>query len=60
MTDGRGANRVAAARADSRALRRLAANHPDEYLALRNEERASEGLPPVGAARRGRPPTERG
>lgn len=43
-------------RAINRALRRLAHLHRDEYIAIVNEEREREGLPPLGASLIGRPP----
>jgi hypothetical protein len=49
-------NELAAARATSRALYRLAQQHPDQYEAIYNEERAAEGLPPVGTSPLGRKP----
>lgn len=49
----------AAQRARGRALTRLADLHGVEFLELFNEERANEGLPPVGALPIGRPPKNR-
>lgn len=43
----------AAGRARHRALRVLAGRHPDEFEAILTEQRAAEGLPPVGVLKRG-------
>lgn len=44
----------------ARAKTRLAGCHPDELLSLYNEERAVEGLPPVGLLPVGRPKSKGG
>lgn len=49
---------AAAGRARRRAQVRLAANHRAEFHAILSEERALEGLPPVGVLKRGRKPTD--
>lgn len=46
----------AAGRARHRALRRVAANHPVEFAEVLTEERAAEGLPPIGVLKRGPKP----
>lgn len=46
----------AAGRARHRALRRVAANHSAEFDVVLTEERAAEGLPPVGILKRGPKP----
>lgn len=48
----------AAGRARHRALRSLAARHPEEFEAVLTEERAAEGLPPVGVLKRGPKPKD--
>lgn len=44
---------LAASRARREAGRRLAKLHPEEFDRILTEERAKEGLPPLGALKRG-------
>lgn len=46
-------------RATSRALYRLANEYPEAFEKFANEERAKEGLPPLGDTPVGRPPRTR-
>lgn len=47
---------LAAGRARRNAFRRFAASHPDEFARIFAEERAKEGLPPVGVLKKGPKP----
>lgn len=48
--------RLAADRARRRANRRIIAAHPEEFDAILSEERAVEGLPPIGVLKPGPKP----